>query len=290
MIAPGFDLSQVDLVFLNKSVQFMRRHVRQHRDQPFFLFHSCQAVHLPSFPAAQFVGKSGVGPHGDFIVELDFIVGELLKTLNELGVADNTLVIFTSDNGPEVSTVINMRRDHGHDGARPWRGMKRDQWEGGHRVPCIARWPGHIAAGTASHQTVCLTDLMATCAAIVAAPLPNDAAEDSYNILPILLGQQTDGPVRSATLHQTIRLALAIRQGVWKYLDHRGSGGNNYDHPQLRPFALPERAKTAAGQLYNLGTDPGETDNLYFKHPEIVQYLKAQLDTYKQTGRSVPRR
>ena len=278
VIAPGFDMEQVDLVFLEKSRQFLRQHAKEHPDRPFFLFHSCQAVHLPSFPADRFKGKTGAGPHGDFILELDTIVGELVKTLDELGLADRTLVMFSSDNGPEVPTVIAMRRDHHHDGARPWRGMKRDQWEGGHRVPLVVRWPGHVAAGSTSDQTVCLTDVMATCAAIVGAPLPNEAAEDSYNFLPALLGRQGDEPVRRYTLHQTIKLALAIRRGPWKYLDHRGSGGNDYGNERLKPFALPERAPEAPGQLYNLDTDPGETDNLYFKHPEIVEELKSQLD------------
>jgi len=290
VIAPGFDVEEVDLVFLEKSRQFLRQHAKEHPDRPFFLFHSCQAVHLPSFAADRFKGKSGAGPHGDFIFELDWIVGELMKTLDELGLADRTLVMFSSDNGPEVPTVIAMRRDHHHDGARPWRGMKRDQWEGGHRVPLIVRWRGHVAAGSVTDQTVCLTDVMATCAAIVGSRLPNGAAEDSYSFLPVLLGEQGSEPVRRYTLHQTISLALAIRRGPWKYLDHRGSGGNNYGHEALRPFALPEKAPEAPGQLYNLDTDPGETDNLYFKHPEIVEELKSQLEKYKESGRSAPLR
>ncbi|NQT38481.1 MAG: sulfatase-like hydrolase/transferase [Planctomycetes bacterium] len=289
-VAPDFDLEEVDLVFLEKSRKFLQQHVKENPDQPFFLFHSCQAAHLPSFPADAFKGKTKAGPHGDFIFELDYVVGQLMQTLQQLGVADNTLVFFSSDNGPEVPTVVAMRRDHQHNGARPWRGMKRDQWEGGHRVPMIARWPGHIAAGSSTDQTVCLTDLMATCAAVVGAKLPNEAAEDSCDFLPVLLGSQGDRPVRRYTLHQTISLALAIRRGPWKYLDHKGSGGNNYNSERLRPFILEEKAPEAPGQLYNLDTDPGETDNLYFKHPEIVAELKSQLEKYKQSGRSAPLR
>ena len=122
LIAPDFDVEEVDLVFLEKSREFLRRHVKEKPDQPFFLFHSMQAVHLPSFPADRFKGKTEAGPHGDFIFEMDWVVGELMKTLDELGVADDTLVMFGSDNGPEVPTVIAMRRDHEHDGSRPWRG------------------------------------------------------------------------------------------------------------------------------------------------------------------------
>ena len=129
---------------------------------------------------------------------------------------DNTLVMVSSDNGPEI-IITHMREEFGHDSARPWRGMKRDNWEGGHRVPFIARWPGKIPAGRVSHQTVCLTDVMATCAAIVRAKLPDDAGEDSCNILPVLLGNDP-APCRKFTLHQTISNALGIRRGPWKLI------------------------------------------------------------------------
>ena len=291
MIAPGFDLEEVDLVFLEKSQRFLERHVKESPDKPFFLFHSTQAVHLPSFPADRFKGKTSSGPHGDFIFELDHVVGELMRTLEQLGVADNTLVMFSSDNGPEVKTTLHMRADHGHDGARPWRGMKRDNWEGGHRVPFIGRWPGKVAAGSISHQTTCLTDVMATCAAAAGAKLPPDAAEDSFDILPVLLGKQPDTPVRQYTLHQTIKLELAIRRGKWKYLDHKGSGGNTYARrKETRHLVIADTAPDAPGQLYDLDADPGETINLSGKHPEIVKELKAQLEKYKADGRSAPPR
>ena len=247
MIAPNFDLESVDLVFLERSKQFLREHVKSTPDKPFFLFHSAQGVHLPSFPNPAFQGATNSGPHGDFIFELDWIVGQLMKTLEQLGVAENTLVMFSSDNGPEVPTVIAMRRDQEHDGSRPWRGMKRDQWEAGHRVPTIARWPGTIKPGSTTDQTVCLTDVMATCAAIVDQPLPNQAAEDSFSFLPVLKQPATAKPVREYTLHQTISLALAIRSGPWKYLDHRGSGGNRYDRGALKQFQLPNAAPNAPG-------------------------------------------
>ncbi len=290
MIAPGYDLEQLDLVFLDKSQKFMREHVKSHPDKPFFLFHSCSAVHLPSFAADQFKGKTKAGPHGDFIFELDYVVGELLKTLDEFGVADNTLVMFSSDNGPETASVINMRKDFAHDGARPWRGMKRDQWEGGHRVPLIARWPGKIKPGSTTDQMTSLTDVMATCGAIVGAELPDNAAEDSYDMLPVLLGRASSEPVRKYLIQQTNTLALSIRRGRWKYLDHKGSGGNNYKSEALKPFALPDTEPDAPGQLYDLNADPGETKNVYFEHPEIVAELKRQLDAYVKQGYSRPLR
>ena len=282
MIAPGFDLEEVDMIFLEKSKEFLEKHKRNTPDKPFFLFHSTQAVHLPSFPGKDFKERTQAGPHGDFIFELDFIVGSLMKVLDSLGLAENTLVMFSSDNGPETTSVINMRRDYGHDGANPWRGMKRDQWEGGHRIPFIVRWTGHISEGSVSSQTVCLTDIMATCAEIVGADLPEETAEDSYSILPVFLGEQAgDIPIRQYTLHQTNKLELAIRNGPWKYLDHQGSGGNNYTREKLVPYALQDTAPDAPGQLYNLQDDPGETNNLFHKHQDIADDLKEQLNIMK---------
>lgn len=133
-----------------------------------------------------------------------------------------------------------------------------------------------------------LTDIMATCGAIVGAQLPDNAAEDSYNILPVMLGKRTGKPVRKYLIQQTISLALSIRRDQWKYLDHKGSGGNNYENAKLKPYALPDTAPEAPGQLYNLQIDPGETNNLYFEHPEIVKELKQQLEKYKQQGYSRP--
>jgi arylsulfatase A-like enzyme len=288
LVAPDFDFQEVDMVFLGKSKAFLERHMATAPERPFFLFHCTQAVHLPSFPGRAFQGRTEAGPHGDFIFQFDHIVGELLDTLQRLGVADQTLVIVTSDNGPEVETVLRMRADYEHDGAGALRGLKRDQWEGGHRVPFLVRWPGRVPAGRVSAQTLCQTDILHTCAAIIGYALPEDAAEDSFNLLPAFLGEDGGQAIRPYTLHQTIRLELAIRRGPWKYLDHRGSGGNDYSRPRLRDVALPDTAPQAPGQLYNLQEDPGETANLYFQHPEIVRELKTLLEQSKQAGRSRP--
>lgn len=291
MIAPNYDLEELDMVFLKKSQDFLVEHVKQQAGKPFFLFHSTAAVHLPSFPSRKLKGSTKAGPHGDFIFELDYVVGELMKTLEKLGVADNTVFMISSDNGPEIITTVHMRADHGHDGARPWRGMKRDNWEGGHRVPLIVRWPGKVAPGTTSNQTTSLTDIMATCAAITGAKLPDNSAEDSYSILTTLLGKDGGKPVRPYTLQQSTSLALGIRKGKWKYLDHKGSGGNNYERKgrvDLSPFVLPEKEPNAPGQLYDLEKDSGETTNLYFEHPDIVRELKALLENSKTIGRSRP--
>jgi len=291
--APNFDAAEVDLVFLEKSRAFLREHVKANADQPFFLFHSMQAVHLPSIPAKPFRGKTDAGPHGDFIHEMDWVVGQLMAELDALGVAENTVVIFCSDNGPEVPTVLDMRATYEHDGARPWRGVKRDQWEGGHRTPFIVRWPAKVKAGATSDQLLNLTDLFATCAAIAGADVPNDAAEDSYNMLPALFGKAGDKSIRPYMISQTISNALAIRRGDWKYLDHKGSGGNNYEREGkwgMKQYVIPDTAPDAPGQLYNLVDDPGETINRSGKHPEIVAELKALLEQLKASGRSAPKR
>lgn len=288
MIAPNYDIEDVDMVFLKKSQEFLAAQARAKSKKPFFLYHAMNAVHLPSYAAKQFQGKSKAGPHGDYILEMDYIVGELMKSLKKNGFADNTIVMFSSDNGPETTSVVNMRSHFGHDGARPWRGVKRDDWEGGHRVPFIVKWPGKVRAKSTSDQTVSLTDVISTCASITGYRLPEKSAEDSVNILPVLLGKQGREPIRSYTLQQTISLALSIRKGQWKYLDHRGSGGNDYSKGEMKPFALPDSAPNAPGQLYDLSTDPGERDNLYFKRPEVVSELKTLLEKSKSEGRSAP--
>ncbi|RBP35647.1 arylsulfatase A-like enzyme [Roseimicrobium gellanilyticum] len=288
LIAPDFPMEEVDLVFLKRSREFLEKHVSQSPGKPFFLFHSTQAVHLPSFPAPQFKGATKAGPHGDFIHELDWIVGELLATLERLRIAENTVVILTSDNGPEVTSVVQMRSDHGHDGARPWRGMKRDAWEGGHRVPLIVRWPGKVKPGTTSSQLTGLTDVMATVASVVGADLPNLAAEDSFNMLPAWLGT-AEGQIRPFLIQQAGGGArtLSIRRGDWKLMDHNGSGGNRYDaSPELKPYYRPDHAPAA---LYNLAADPGETNNLFDTRPDIARELKAVLELSKSSGRSAPK-
>jgi arylsulfatase A-like enzyme len=288
MIAPDFPMEEVDLAFLKRSQEFIEGHVRRSPERPFFLFHSTQAVHLPSFAAKRFQGSSKVGPHGDFIVELDHIVGELMGTLDRLGIADETLVIFSSDNGPEVTSVVHMRADHGHDGARPFRGIKRDQWEGGHRVPLLVRWPGRVPEGAVSSQLVSLTDVVATVAGVIGHALPEGAAEDSFDLGPAWR-DPAHPQIRPYLLTQAFAGArtLSIRRGDWKYIDHAGSGGNRYDKDAaLKRYSIPEKAPQAPGQLYNLARDPGEANNLYDQEPAIVAELSELLRRSVRSGRS----
>ena len=290
LVAPGYLFEKADLLFLEKALSFMKHHREDSPDRPFFLVLSTQAAHAPSFPAPEFKGSTSAGPHGDFIFELDAIVGRVLGALADLGLENHTLVMFSSDNGPEVRTTVLMRELYAHDGARPWRGMKRDGWEGGHRVPFIARWPGRIAPGSVSAQTMTLADVMATVASVVGVALPDDAAEDSHDMLPVLLGMKDEAEsVRPYTLTQSYRGQLQIRRGPWKYLDHVGSGGNDYASAELQRYQLPEQAPDAPGQLYNLDDDPGETTNLYNERPDIVKELRALLAETRSSGRSAPR-
>ena len=289
-MAPGYRFVDADLLFYDKTLDFITRHRKQFPDRPFFAVLSTQISHAPVLPAREFSGKSKGGPRGDFVQELDALTGRLLDALKRLGIEDNTLVLFNSDNGPETVHTVWMREDHKHDAAGGWRGMKRDGWEGGHRVPFIARWPGRIPGGQVSDQLTNTTDIFATLASIVGYTLPDCAATDSFDMLPAMLGiQDPSKSIRPHLLTQSFRGQFQLRQGDWKYLDHKGSGGNNYSHETLARYALPEMEPDAPGQLYNLATDPGETKNLYFKESAKRKQLQALLKKLKESGRSAPK-
>lgn len=290
--SPGYQFVDADLLFYDKTMAFITEHREKHSDQPFFAVFSTQISHAPVLPAPEFSGKTEAGARGDFIYELDALTGRLLAVIESLGIDDNTLVLFNSDNGPETLHTVWMRQDHGHDAAGGFRGMKRDGWEGGHRVPFIARWPNTIPAGQVSPQLTNTTDIFATLASIVGYALPDEVAVDSFDMLPAMLGLQPDGEaIRPHMLTQSFRGEYQLRQGDWKYLNHLGSGGNNYERGQIKAYALPELEPKATGQLYNLATDPGETRNLFLKESERREELQALLAelTEGEDSRSAPR-
>ncbi|MCF6285795.1 MAG: arylsulfatase [Candidatus Hydrogenedentes bacterium] len=282
--SPDFTITSVMPTLTGKAVRYIEEQASEHPNRPFFLYFPLTAPHLPLVPNEEFRGKSAAGEYGDFVVEVDATVGAVLDALNRAGIADNTLVIFTSDNGGlyhwweprEADDLkyyrINRRgqyvKDRGHQGNAHLRGTKADIWEGGHRVPFIARWPGHVPAGTTSDALIELTDLIATCAAIVGANMPPKAGEDSRNILPTLLGKKTEKPVREFAIHHSLWGHFAIRQGPWKMIPRRGSGGFT------RPREIEASEGEATGQLYNLEQDPSETTNLWMQQPDIVQQLQ----------------
>ena len=290
-MSPGYDFVNADLIFFDKTKKFITQHVKESPGQPFLAVLSTQIAHAPVLPAEEFNGATEGGPRGDFVFELDQITGRMLDLLKELDIDDNSIVIFNSDNGAETVHVNWMRADHNHDPAAGRRGMKRDGWEGGHRVPFIVRWPGRIPAGQISNQLTNTTDIMATLASVVGYQLAEDDAVDSFDMLPVMLGIQDDADsIRPHMLTQSFRGEFQIRQGHWKYLDHQGSGGNNYDKGAMLQWKLPEKEPDAPGQLYNLATDPGETNNLYNTNESKRVEMQQLLEKLKSSGRSAPQK
>ena len=286
-IAPGFKHVRVLPDLTKKAVEYIDKHAMISRNSPFFMYFPLPAPHCPIAPADFVKGRSQAGGYGDYVVEVDWAVGEVMKALERNRIAENALVIVTSDNGSPGRTKIkrapySIVEIYGHNPSGNLRGIKADIWDGGHREPFIARWPARITAGSSSDELICLTDLLATCAAIVGTKLPDDAGQDSYNILPALLGRKMDTPIREAVVHHSGSGMFAIRQGKWKLILGRGSGG----------FTKPSRIKSKPGepegQLYDLDKDPAEKNNLWAEHPAIVQRLTNLLDKYKRQGHSRP--
>ena len=278
----GFDRKQIAPTLAQKAVD-MINNAAAIPDHPFFLYFALTGPHSPIIPNEVFLGKSGIGKYGDFVMEMDWSVGEVMKALERNGLAENTLVIFTSDNGPE-NWNYEEARDFKHFAMGDLRGLKRNTWEGGHRVPFIASWPARIRPGTISEEVICHVDMMATCAELSGCDLPNEAAEDSFSFLPAILGRKPTEPVREAIVHHAGNGTLAIRKGDWVFIDAKSGGSGEPDWLiKERGYVLNE----FPGELYDLGKDPIERDNLYGEHPEIVSELSALLEKYKQDGRSV---
>ncbi|MBM3293319.1 MAG: arylsulfatase [Candidatus Aminicenantes bacterium] len=275
-IAPGYKLEDVDFHFTRRAIAFMERSRAESPDKPFFVSLFLSAPHTPWIPPELVKGKSLDGPRGDLVMLADWCVGEVVTALERLGAAENTLLIFTSDNGPHPGT-------NGHKSEGPLRGLKSHIWEGGHRIPLVARWPKRIKPGRVSDEPVCLVDLLATFARFAGAGLSKDAGPDSYDISPALLGEKRPKPIREALVSHSQNGTFAIRQGGWKLiLDNKTSGG------WMTPAGKPP-VPGSPGQLYNLAEDPKEQDDLWEKHPEIVARLTALLERYKKDGRSAPR-
>lgn len=238
-----------------KTVEFLDNPAR--KEKPFFLYLPLCPPHTPIVPAPEFVGKSGIrgkeGRYGDWLYQGDWVLGQVLAALERNQLADNTLIMVSSDNGAAGRSYA------------PLRGAKTSIYEGGHRVPFVARWPGKVKAGSVCEDTICLNDLMATCASIVGAKLPDNVGEDSASILPDLLGT-AKAPIREATIHQAPSRDLAIRQGPWKLIF----------------------LKNGKRQLYNLQTDLGETKEVSKENAEIVNHLTTLMRKYIDHGRSTP--
>lgn len=276
-IAPSFDFYSVLPTVTTQSVEFIQR---QTAERPFFLYVPLTAPHTPWMPTPEFRGKTPVDWYGDFVAQVDASVGQIVGTIDAAGFKDDTLIVFTSDNGSHWPADQIAKFHHRANG--PWRGQKSDIHEAGHRVPFLCRWPSRITPGATSEQTICLTDLLATFAAVVGASLPADAGPDSYNLLPALHQPDLETPIREATVHHSGNGLFAIRQGPWKLVLGLGSGGFT------APARVPPKPGQPEGQLYNLQDDPGEQQNLWAQQPQIVQRLTALLERYQQQGYSRP--
>lgn len=251
-------------------------HETANRQQPFFLYFPLTAPHTPWLPAAEFEGKSGAGVYGDFVCMVDDVVRQVRQALQESGQLENTILIFTSDNGSHW--LPEDIKKFGHQANSHYSGMKSDIWEGGHRVPFIVSWPARIKQGKKCDEVICTTDLMATCAEMTGQPLAENAGEDSFSFWKVLTGETYTSPLREATIHHSINGDFALRQGDWVYLVAQGSGG--WTLPEKQAVHLPKE------QLYNIKEDPSELNNLAVSYPEQTQSMKQLLQQYITSGRS----
>jgi arylsulfatase A len=257
---------------------------RAENARPFFLYLPLSSPHGPVAPAPEWQGKSGLGDYGDFVMQTDGVVGRVFQALEAHGLAENTLVVFTSDNGcaEGIAKARALIRDYGHYPSAHLRGYKSDAWEGGQRVPFVVSWPGKIKPGSTNSELICLNSLLATCAELTGQSLPENAGEDSFSILPALLGKSRS-PSHPFVVHHSIRGKFAIRQGDWKLGLYSGSGGWSRPHDEkATEKGLP------ATQLYNLAQDLGEQDNRVASQPETAARLLELLEKSVKNGRSTP--
>ena len=277
---PGWDLSGVMPAITQKACSYLD--AVNAVENPVFLYLPLTAPHTPIAPSPHFIGKSGAGWYGDYVMEVDWAVGQVIETLERNGLIENTLLIFTSDNGSPQRDGTDMNGETGsvkalgHDPSKPWRGMKSDIWEGGHRIPFIARWPKFLPAASITDQPFILSDLMRTIAGITGYDIPENMAGDSYDFSRLFMGLHTNAPIRNHLIHHSGNGVFAIRIDEWKLILGRDSGGFTKFEP---PPDAPD------GQLYHLKEDPMEQNNLYTDHPEIVKKLTTELEKIKREER-----
>ena len=281
--APDFEAIDVLPTLTRKAVEYIHSHAAESKKgNPFFIYLPLTSPHTPIVPVKEWKAKSGISSYADFVMQTDSSVGEVMAALEKDGIADNTLVIFTSDNGCSPAAGIPELEKKGHHPNYIFRGHKADIWDGGHRIPFICRWPGKIKARSKTDQLTCLTDLMATSADIVGAKLPAAAGEDSVSMLPALLGTAR-APLREAVVHHSIEGRFGIRQGKWKLELCPGSGG--WSAPKdgvARSQGLPDI------QLYDMSGDISERANVQDKHADVAERLTKLLEKYVADGRSTP--
>ena len=281
-MAPDWNPYEVVPKLTRHAVEFIKS--RKNEEQPFFLYFAYPSPHTPIIPNKEFVGKSGAGPYGDYVVETDDSVGQILAALKDSGLDDKTLVVFTADNGPE-HYAYERDEKFGHWSSHPFRGLKRDIYEGGHRLPFLVKWPGVVPPGSVCNALVSQIDLMATFAAVVGYKLPANAAEDSHDLLPLFQGGT--GAVRDTHVHNTFD-TFAIRHGDWVLVDAKDGYGSKVDPEWETRHGYPADDSEAA-ELYNIKEDIAQKKNLAAAHPEKVEELRSLLNKIRQQGHTAPR-
>lgn len=252
--------------------------VQRETEKPFFLYFAFPSPHAPIIPNDQFDGRSEAGAYGDFVVETDDACGRILKALEESGQADNTIVIFTADNGPERYAYARDKK-FGHWSSKPFRGLKRDVYEGGHHVPFLIRWPGVTKAGSKCEALVSQIDLMATFAAVLGITLPDGQAEDSFNLLPLLQGKRKS--VRASHIHNTYKGKWAIRNENWILVDSKNGYTSKVDPSWEKRHQYPEDDAQKV-ELYDLASDPRQRNNLAAEKPQLVKKLKSLMSEIRK--------
>ena len=281
--APDFEVEDVLPTLTTKAIGYVKSRAADAKaGKPFFLYLPLASPHTPIAPTKEWQGKSGLNFYADFVMQTDAAIGQLLAELDKQALAENTLVIVTSDNGCSPQADFPALLAKGHNPSYEFRGHKADIFDGGHRVPFLVRWPARVKAGTLSQQLLCLTDFMATAAEIIGAKTPDNAAEDSVSFLPALLGT-AKASLREALVHHSINGSFAIRQGNWKLALCRESGGWSDPRP-----GTPKATALPPVQLFDLDKDIGEQINVQDKHPEVVARLTKLLEKYVADGRSTP--
>jgi len=281
-VAEGFQQDQVLGTFTEKTVGWIREHNKKNPGQPFFVYMPLNSPHSPIVPSKDFKDKSGLNPHGDFCMETDWAVGEVVKAVDELGIADNTLIIFTADNGTSPRAKFEEMHSKGHYPSYIYRGLKGTLWEGGHRVPFIVRWPGEVRAKTVSDDLICTTDLLATVAQILGVVLDDGAGEDSVSFYNSLKGKKLAGGDERGVVHHSDSGVFSVRRGKWKLL-FDSKGGSRRTNPKDKPVK-----NSAEFLLFDMEKDEIESTNLSQEYPEVVKELKMLLADYINNGRSTP--
>lgn len=253
------------------------------RNKPFFIYWDPPSPHEPIVPNKEFIGKSGAGKYGDFVYEIDHYIGMMLKALDETDLAKNTIVIFSSDNGPE-STAYNRVNEYNHYSMGNWRGAKRDSWEGGNRVPFIVRWPGQINPNTSNESPICMTDLFATFSELLGEELPDNQCEDSFSFLSLLSKKKSDKVERAPIVYHSTKGNMGIRDGDWVLLETpNGIEAREPEWFRIKRGVIEHSEKV---ELFNLKEDPQQLKNLSLQYPEKVNYLKTELNDIIQKGTS----